>query len=478
MDGGAGLSGSALDDTADLPAVDDTVRAKTSFNAVSLLTFYALLLLLIPSTLIFAPLGGAGTPATVAALCITLWCVASWISGRIVPSGGGRGIRIAMLIFALAILASFVAGMTRDIQEVEVLSADRGLILLASWAGLVVVGAQFITDYRQLDKLLRRLVIGGSIISVVGILQFRGLDLTHYIQIPGLQVNSAAQIVSSSSTSVTRNGYGRPWGTATQPIEFSVALAMLLPLALQQAFNPAYGGRLARWLPVFLIAFTAPLTVSRSGILGIGASFLVIFFTWPAQRRLSSIPVILFGVAAMHLFVHGLIGTFIGLFKDIFSKQDTSVQDRVADYGGVTQYVQQRPIFGRGFGTFLPELYRFTDNTYLLGLVETGIVGAAALLILYISGIQCAAAGRRLTQDVHRREIGMALVGSFVVVLVSSATFDFVSFPMVTGLLFLLLGCAGAYRQIMLKEASNPVPAPEPNEGLGLLLRLSTSKNM
>jgi polysaccharide biosynthesis protein PslJ len=472
-DSGVDLSGSALDDTAVLPAVDVTVRAKTSFDAVSLLTVYALLLLFIPSTLIFAPLGGAGTPATVAALCITMLCITAWISDRIAPSGGGRRIRIAMLVFALAILASFVAGMTRDITEVEVLSADRGLIILAAWGGLVVMGSQFITNYQQLDKLLRRLVIAGSIISVVGILQFRGIDLTHYIQIPGLQVNSADQIVA-----LNRNGFGRPWGTATQPIEFGVALAMLLPIALQQAFNPAYGGRLARWLPVALIAFTAPLTVSRSGILGLGAAFLVIFPTWPAQRRLSSLPVIFFGVAGIHLFVHGLIGTFIGLFKGIFNHNDSSVQSRVNDYSGVSQYVQQRPIFGRGFGTFLPELYRFTDNTYLLALVETGIVGVAALLILFITGIQCAAAGRRLTQDVHRREIGQALVASIVVAMVSSATFDLVSFPMVAGLLFLILGCAGAYRQIMLKEPSNPAPLPEPNDGIGLLLRLSTPKKM
>ena len=37
----------------------------------------------------------------------------------------------------------------------------------------------------------------------------------------------------------------------------------------------------------------------------------------------------------------------------------------------------ERPLFGRGFGTFLPELYRYIDNTYLLGLVEFGIVGSS-----------------------------------------------------------------------------------------------------
>jgi O-antigen ligase len=460
--GGDTVGSASIADIADtvlLPAIDFTAKVRSSSRAVTLLTGYSVLLLFIPATLIFAPLGGAGTPATIAALCLTMWCVVSWLSARIVPSGAGRSIRISVLVFALTILASFIAAMTRDITQVEALAADRGLISVASWVGLVVVGCQFITDYRQLDKLLRRLVVFGSIISVIGILQFRGLDLTHYIQIPGLQVNSADQIVA-----LTRNGFGRPWGTATQPIEFGVVLAQLLPFAVQQAFNPEYGGPVKRWLPVALIAFTVPLTVSRSGVLGLGVAFLFLWPTWNADRRWTSIPIIAFGIGAMHLFVHGLIGTFIGLFKAIFTGQDSSVQARTGDYSAVFHYTSQRPLFGRGFGTFLPQLYRFTDNTYLLGLVETGVVGDAALLVMFIVGIRTASAGRRATTDPRRRQIGQALAASIAVSMTSGFTFDSMSFPMFTGVFFLTLGCAGAYRHIMEREAAESGRALRPDD--------------
>ena len=201
--------------------------------------------MLIPATLIFAPLGGTGTPATVFACCILLWYLFSWMAERLIPSGGGRLIRVAMLIFALAVLASFVAGMTRDITQTEVLAADSGLVWLVSSAALVIVACQAITDYRRLDALLRTLVILGSVISVIGILQFLGLDLTQYIHIPGLSVN-----IEQAQADLIRNGFVRPQGTASQPIEFGVVLAMLFPLALQQAFDPTRGGDSAggrRW---------------------------------------------------------------------------------------------------------------------------------------------------------------------------------------------------------------------------------------
>ncbi len=450
---------SDIADTVLLPAIDFTAKVRSSSRAVNLLTIYSVLLLYIPATLIFGPLGGAGTPATVAALGVTLWSIISWLYGRIVPTGGGRSIRISLLVFALAILASFIAGMTRDITQVEALAADRGLISLASWVGIAVVACQFIVDYQQLDRLLRRLVVFGSVISVVGILQFRGIDLTHYIKLPGLQTNSADQIVA-----LTRNGFGRPWGTATQPIEFGVVLAQLLPFAVQQAFDPKYGGPVKRWLPVALIAFTVPLTVSRSGVLGLGVAFLVLWPTWNSDRRWTSIPIIAFGIGAMHLVVHGLIGTFIGLFKSIFTGQDSSVTARTGDYSDVFRYTSQRPLFGRGFGTFLPQLYRFTDNTYLLGLVETGIVGDLALLVMFIVGIRTASAGRRATADPGRRRIGQALVASIAVSMTSGLTFDSMSFPMFTGVFFMTLGCAGAYRQIMEKEAAESGRALRPDD--------------
>ena len=75
------------------PAQKSKVRrprhSKPRFSSVTLFTTYLVLLLLIPSNLVFAPMGGVGTPANIVALGILLWYVISWIVGRIVPSGAG-----------------------------------------------------------------------------------------------------------------------------------------------------------------------------------------------------------------------------------------------------------------------------------------------------------------------------------------------------------------------------------------------------
>jgi polysaccharide biosynthesis protein PslJ len=423
-------------------------------DAVSLLTVYAVLLFFVPASLIFAPLGDEGTPALVFSLCILLWYIASWIIGRIEPSEGGRLVRIAMLVFTIFVLASFVAAMTRDITQTEALAADSGLIWLLSAIGLVIVITETIRDYSRLEILLRRFVVLGSVVAVIGILQSRGIDLTKYLHVPGLVVNSQTE-------QMNRGGFVRPQSTASQPIEFGVVMSMLLPIAVQQAFQKSYGGWFRRWLPVILIGLAAPLTVSRSGVIGVVVALLVILPTWNISRILGALAVIGLAIGALRFAAHGLVTTLFNIFQQIFNGQDSSASARVADYSGVAQYFDQRPIFGRGFGTFLPLLYRYTDNMYLHAAIEIGAVGVAAFVFLFLSGIQSAAAGRRRATMRRQREIGQALVASMMVAMVTSATFDSFSFPMFSGLFFTLLGCCGAYRSIMTAETSSLALAKE-----------------
>ena len=444
-----------------IPAADAAVPAEPKFDSVSLLTTYLIFLFFIPSTLVFGPLGGAGTPAIVISLCILVWYIASWISGHTIPAGGGRPLRIGIFIFSLAALASLVAAMTRDISQIEVLSADRGIIILTSWAGLIVVMAQTITSYDRLNQLLRRAVVAGSVVGLIGLIQhYAHIDVTKIIQIPGLVPRV------DITTLLNRNGLNRPSSTATQPIEFGVVMAMLLPFALQQAFAAVPDGarpdRFRRWCPVVLIGLAVPISLSRSAIIGAIVALLILFPTWNWQRRSAVLGAGLFGLVGLKGAAPGVIHTLITYFGGLLGNSSSyiGVQSRTSDYAYVFQYVAHRPFFGMGFGTFIPEVYIYTDNAFLDQLAETGLVGVAAMLVLFITGLYCAAAGRARARDQGRRETGTALLASVAVGIVTSATFSSLKFPMFSGLFFLILGAAGAYLGIMTAESKSRASAP------------------
>lgn len=425
------------------------VVPRTRVGVVTLTTAYLAALLFIPSSLIFRPLGGVGTPAVILSLLMLLWYAASWITGKVVPSGAGRPVRLAVLAFAMAVLASFVAAMTREIPAVEALGAERGLITILSWAGLVVVLSQGVSRYEQIEKIMRRAVIFGSVVALIGILEFyTGINLTNYLRIPGLSVNL------DYDTLLSRGDFYRPSSTAVDPIEFSVAMVLLLPFALHQALDPVRPGRIRRWLPVALIAFAIPVSVSRSGIAGLAIALLFLVPTWePAQRR-GFLAALVVGTGLVKVAAPGLLGTLGTYFSGLASTYgDGSVYStRVSAIALDWPYVVQRPLFGRGWGTFLPATYSWTDNMYLNLLVGTGVAGLLCVIVLYLTGIQCAAAGRRKTQDPRRRHFGQALVAALAAAVLTSATFDSLSFPMFAGLIMLILGIAGAYDGVMAAE--------------------------
>ena len=439
------------------PSVWRRVFRARDYDTVSYLTAYLVLLMFIPSSLIFAPLGGTGTPAAVFSVGLLLWYIASWLVGRIIPSGAGRAIRTGMLLYSLAVIASFVAAMTRDATQVEVLGAIRGLLTIAAWAGLLIVITQSVTSYDRLETLLRRLVIFGSIVAAIGILEYySGLNFTNYIQIPGLSNNI------DFNTLMDRNGLNRPSSTSVDPIEFGVVMSMILPLALHQAITYTHLGQLRmgflrRWLPVVLIAGAIPLSVSRSGLVTAAAGLIVLFVAWTPRQRITAIVFGVLGLGALKAVAPGLIGTFLNFFAQMFGPANSqqSVSTRTDDYARNWQYIVERPFFGRGFGTFLPEIYSWTDNMYLNTLIEVGCVGLICLLVLYLAGIHCAASGRRYAQGEARRSLGQALLATIVVACVGTAIFDSLGFPMFAGTFFLLLGLTGAYQGIMKRESTS-----------------------
>ncbi|MET9950083.1 O-antigen ligase family protein [Streptomyces sp. NPDC006339] len=436
-------------------------------DATAVLTGYLALALFLPSNLALPALGGAGTPANVYALLGLFWYLATWCCGRIAPAPGTRSMRTVILVLALTVLVSYVANQDRISSQKEILAADRGLIVLLVWVSLIVLTTAGIQDRQRLDVLLRRLVVMGSVVAALGLYDFvTGTNIADSLRIPGLNSSVASVAV------LDRGSFTRPRSLTAHPLEFSGMLAILLPFAIWYAFDPArrHLGRFKRWAPVVLLGGGLPLTVSRTSIIGILVVVLVMVPRWKPERRWAAIGILFGAVALFKVLVPGLIGTITGLFSGSLNNADSSTQARTIKYPKIYEYFVQDPLFGRGFGTFTPERYFFTDNQYLLTLAELGALGAACLLLLGLSGVHNGGAIRRLARSESDRELGQAFFASAMVALVVSATFDTLSFPMFAGVFFLLIGAGGSCLGFVRREAAGqpaagaealpPTPAP------------------
>jgi polysaccharide biosynthesis protein PslJ len=411
-------------------------------DAVTILTIWVILLIGIPAALVVEPLGAVGGPATIFAAVVLIIYLVTWLHPALAPAKGRQPVRAAAIVLTCAVIGTYVSANRHIMPGLERNGIDRGLILIFGWLGILIMASDGIPSIERLKKLLGRVVIGVTAMATVGITQFfTGLDATQYIIIPGLQ----AQTLNTDLLS--RNGLNRPSATAAHPLEFAAVLGMVLPIAINRARFAPPGKRAIRWIQVGLIGAALPLTVSRSAVLAILAGAFVLLPSWPKVERRIAYVVIALGVAGLWILVPGLAGTFRTLFATLSG--DSSTTSRTSAFSTAMPYISQHPWFGRGFGTFFPATYFFTDDQYLLSLIEIGAVGLFALLALFVTGLVTAQRVRRVTKDPEMRDLGQSLTATITVAMVAFGTFDALSFNMAAGLTFLLLGCAGAALRLL-----------------------------
>jgi O-antigen ligase len=279
---------------------------------------------------------------------------------------------------------------------------------------------------------------GVMLLAIVGIAEFfTGVDIAKYVTIPGLSFNQVP------TDSLIRDGFSRPFATTAQPLEFAALMVIALPVAIHQARFAPRELRLRRWLKVATIAVTIPMTVSRTALLGVAITAVVLLPTWPRGHRRRAYAVLLAGGAVLFLTSPSLLSTFGTLLGGI-AHGSASTDSRTTAATEALTYVTQHPWLGRGFGTFLPQTYFFTDDEYLSTLITTGVIGLCCLAALFVTGWLAARGARRRAGDAETADLAQSLAAAIAVSAACFATFDVLSFTMAAGLTFLMIGCAGA----------------------------------
>ena len=421
------------------------------------------LLLLIPARERIAPLNSAGTPAAILGVgCFAVWLVGT-VTGRprLVRAGRRSAGRCWPSGSACCSATSPPACAARTSWSPG--RPTAGCSTLVSALGVALLAAELPRDWRSLQRLVAVIGASGSVVALLGVTQFlTGRDVAGLFRLPGFTFVAAGD-------DTARAGFTRVVSTTSHPIELAVVLVMVLPLVMWSFFT-SVGRARRRWAVCLAVVGTAvPMTVSRTGIVGLVVALAVVVPTWSWRRRRRAAVVggigLLGGVRAL---VPGLIGTLRSFLLD--PGNDPSLLSRQIGRQRALDFLARRPVLGRGFGTFLPERYGYLDNQVLLGAVETGVLGQAAY-----AGVFAVAAvtGVRIAREVPRgplgdaqRSLAISLLAALAVSLSSWFTFDALSFPTSRGLTFVCLGLLAALARVALPDrrsaSATVAPAPEP----------------
>lgn len=430
-------------------------RGETVPDALTVLTIYLALLLLVPAPMVFSAMGQVGGPATVLALGCLVWWGWDRLNRSSARGRGGAPVRNAALVLLLAVLLAYAHSAGLPLPPEERTSADSGLLRMAGFVGLVCVAADGIARREQIWSLLRRWTVLCGLLSVLVFVQIAtGQVWVDQLSVPGL--------TSPEGLAVQQRGaIIRPSGTATHPIELSAVFAMSMPVVVVTAL------RERRWpWTMRLIAVAVPVVLllsgSRTGLLcGFVAFVVLLAALTPRARVVASVLGVL---ALMSLFVvrPGFLGALGQLFTG--AGEDPSVASRTESYAVLLDYWSNRPWLGRGVGTFLPQYWIF-DNEYLLLLAGGGVVVVLALLGLFVVTTVSALRTRARAQQPDDRMLVMALLAGAAAGAVSAAFFDAFSFPQAAGCLFVLIGLVGAVATVHESGGERPGPRVVPVEG-------------
>lgn len=324
------------------------------------------------------------------------------------------------------------------------------LVGLIAHVGVGLYVLTRIQTTRQKDILLGYLAVGLAYACLTGVLQgVSSIDLRFLFEPPGFVLNADLPHLGLSE----RLGVRRVQGTSQHSIEFSVLAAVTVPLTLYFARNAATRRvRLLSGAASGLALLALPAAILRSGIVSLIAALLVYMFVFKVRQIAIAIAagsIALGGyILVLPHIANALWSTIIG------SADDASVESRLADSVKVSEAVREHPIFGLGLGGSSPDTSGYLDSEWWQAIVQGGLVGLTAMILLTGGAIFGIAAALRRAGSPRERDQAYMLGAMAVGILTTSTTFDLFSFEQTAVILFIVFGLLWSPVTIQAPEAN------------------------
>jgi hypothetical protein len=246
------------------------------------------------------------------------------------------------------------------------------------------------------------------------------------------------QVTSLDTSGFDEIGRRAVAGPADLSLEAVGMLSMALPIALVRIMHSKQASeRILCGLSACILLGAMVATYRKSALLApVTVCLVLAYFRRRELLRLAPLGVIVL------LAIPALAPNALGSILDQFAPNRlgvSTVSDRVSDYDAVRPDLLSHLAVGRGFGSYDHTSYRVLDNDLLMRVVETGLLGLAAYLLMLLLTITVAVPIIR-GRDPSRAPPALAIAAAAGAFLVLSALFDIMSFPHGPYILMILFG--------------------------------------
>jgi polysaccharide biosynthesis protein PslJ len=328
--------------------------------------------------------------------------IGALVLGRTGVSAAGHAGPIALLFFVA--LGSLVLNY-RELADLggSETEAVKPLTFFMAFLLVYMLVASTIRDIVSVERLVRVLVAGGTIVALAAIYE----AATRYNVFDHLDRLLPFLVKHEREIDAVRGGRLRVRSSAQHPIALSVALTAMVPLALYLAGRARSPWRSRGWMAATIVLATGAFTTVSRTMVVMGIVMLVVWLVLRRRQIQRFWPLLVLLPFVVHFAAPGAIG---GIWKAFFPEEGliTSLggrageggSGRFADYGAARTLWEESPVLGSGPGSYslvpveaarrieqglqavtnAPNL--IFDNQYLTSLVEFGVVGVIALLWL------------------------------------------------------------------------------------------------
>lgn len=401
---------------------------------------------------------GASLPFTlepyriVIGVLVVAWLASLLVDGRVHARKTGFEGPLGLLV--LATIGSDMVNPSRA-------SSLSSYVVKADWFFLffiafVYLGVSLIRSRALVTRLIKVLVGCGCVMGFDAVLQRQtGFDIFDHLHsfLPFLAYTPVA--------TDSRDGYIRAVASSSHPLELTVVMTMLIPLAIYLAISQhqrAWFGAAA----ILLLGMLA--TGERTAITGLVAMLVV--FLWLRRRQtLSCWPLLIPAIVVIQIADPGALGSLRGeLFpsgglladqQHVVAHSKLTYGNRLAQLGPtLAEYSHYNPLFGEGYGTRVTGYNeKFTnapilDDQWLDTLLQTGILGIAAWVWLFARMIRTMGARAKLERDHPEGWLGVALAAATAIFAISMFTYDAFAFIQGTFLIFLMVVIVSTARSL------------------------------